>query len=114
MSSLNTSTSKQVSNGTKTETATTTPNLMPNLQSGYSGLVDRTNQLALQDPSSIAPPAGPLQNQAFANAGNLGGWQTALGQSAQMAGAAGSAPANLTQPWVYQTPQIGNVALPDA
>jgi hypothetical protein len=89
MSSLKSS-SKTTESGTKTESGTTTPILPGNLQTGLTGLVDKTNALSGQDPYGLVAGASPLQMQAFNAAGNLnnggqginwGGGTTKTGQT---------------------------------
>src|SRR3569833_3458002 len=62
---LSSSKTKTTSNSTSNQSATTTPNLPQPLQTGLTGLTDKVNQLAGQDPYGTVAGISPLQDQAY-------------------------------------------------
>ena len=91
---LSSSTKKTKESGFRTESGTTTPVLPQPLQTGLTGLIDKTNQLAGEDPYGLVAGASGLQGQAFqATSTDLGGWQAPMKHAGQMVGeATGAAP----------------------
>ena len=76
---LSSSTKKTKESGFRTESGTTTPVLPQPLQTGLTGLIDKTNQLAGEDPYGLVAGASGLQGQAFQAAStDLGGWQAPM------------------------------------
>jgi len=87
---------------TKTKTTPIVNEPMAGNLNNYAGQV--SNFLAT-DPSQYVAPASPLQQQAFAGAQDLGGWQAPQQQALSMAQNASAA-----GPSTYQAPQLGAAA----
>ena len=70
------------------ETATTTPNLSPAMQTGIDGYYGQVNNMFGSGNAGdmFLTQANDNQQGAFDAAGNLGGWQTGLNQSNTLAG----------------------------
>ena len=79
---------------TKTKSNTvTTPTAPAWVQQPIQGQVGAINDLAQTDPSQYVTGPSNLQQQAFGNASNLGGWQGTNGQAADIySGVAGAGP----------------------
>lgn len=109
--SSSSSTQKENSTSSGTQTATTTPTAPSWFSTGLENMVGGINNFASADPNSFVAPASPLQNQAFDNASNLGGWQGNNNAAANMAQNVGNAGANLMPGAAgYSAAQLGPAA----
>lgn len=86
----------------ETTSGTTMPVTPPWLSSGLQDYFGQIGSFAGQDPQSLVAGPSALQQQAWAGAGNLGGWQANLGHAGELARNVGGAGAN-----TYSAPQIG-------
>ncbi|MDB5699724.1 MAG: tail fiber protein [Alphaproteobacteria bacterium] len=83
-------------------TSKTTPIVNEPMNANLNSYAGKVSDFLATDPSRYVAPALPLQEQAFAGAQNLGGWQAPSQQALGMAQNAGGA-----GPSTYQAPQIG-------
>lgn len=88
----------------KTKTQTT-PIVNEPMNSNLIDYAGKVSNFLATDPSQYVAPASPLQQQAFAGAQDLGGWQAPQQQALSMAQNAGGAGAS-----TYQAPQLGQAA----
>ncbi|MDF3016333.1 MAG: hypothetical protein K0R44_1558 [Thermomicrobiales bacterium] len=80
----------------------TTPIVEEPMKTNLTDYAGKVSDFLETDPSQYVAPASPLQQQAFAGAQNLGGWQAPQQQALGMAQGAGAAGAS-----TYQAPQLG-------
>lgn len=95
---------KQKTSSTSTGTATTTPQVPDWIQGPASQYFGQIGTLLNSNPQGISNPASALQNQAFAGASNLGGFNQALADA--MGGTRGLmnyTPQNVTAGQLSQT-----------
>lgn len=85
----------------KTKTKTT-PTVLGPMGGNLNDFAGSVSNFLDTDPAQYVAPASPLQQQAFAGAQNLGGWQAPQQQALSMAQGAGSAGAS-----TYQAPRLG-------
>lgn len=90
--------STTTSNQTYNQTSTSTPTVAPWLDQQYQTLGGQIADFGKTDPTSYVAGPSTLQNQAFNQAGNLGGWQSLFGQAGNAAQGVMGAGANLAGP----------------
>lgn len=83
-------------------TSKTTPIVNEPMNTNLVDYAGKVSDFLATDPSQYVAPASPLQQQAFAGAQSLGGWQAPAQQALGMARSAGSAGAS-----TYQAPRLG-------
>ncbi len=83
-------------------TSKTTPIVNEPMNTNLIDYAGKVSNFLATDPSQYVAPASPLQQQAFAGAQSLGGWQAPQQQALGMARGAGSAGAS-----TYQAPRLG-------
>lgn len=103
---LSSSSSKTTSNQTTTQNSTTTPTNPEWVTGAIQGYTDKINQFGQTDPYSLIAGPSTLQQQAFAQASNLGSWQDSNLQAQALAQAVASAPANLATASGYTAPSV--------
>lgn len=96
----------------KTKT-TSTPTVLPAFTAGQSEFADLTRDFLGMDPTQFVAPASPLQEQAFAGAQSLGGWQPYATQARDMATSAAGMPAPSVTGVGYNAPQLGPASTAD-
>lgn len=89
------------------ETATTTPNVPSWIQQPLQDYTGKVQAFSNTNPADMVAPASPLQQQAFAGAQNLGGWQQYATQGADLAKAAAGATAPQVTGVGYTAPRLG-------
>lgn len=104
-------TTKSQQSGTTNETATTTPNTfapaLGPVTNYYEGLGDIANQIK-GDPYAFNPGQNGLQTAAYNNAWNLGGWQTPLNQSNNIASNVANSGPNFASGIGYTAPTLAD------
>lgn len=90
--------STTTSNQTYDQTSTSTPTVAPWLSNNYQGLGQQIADFSQTDPTKYVAGASDLQNKAFGQAGNLGGWQSLFGQAQTGAQGVMGAGANTAAP----------------
>lgn len=98
-------------NQTQNETATTRPNLPDNVSGGLGHFADTINLLNGADPYQYVAPPSSLQQQAWGQASNLGGWQAGTGAAFGLAANTAGAGANTAQAFGYEAPTIDRTQL---
>ena len=92
----------------KTSTSSsTTPDISDPYAGYFEGFAGDINNFLATDPTQYVAPESQLQQSAFQQAQNLGGWETYLNQSRNLAQSAANAPASQVTPYGYSAPQIG-------
>jgi hypothetical protein len=95
--------------GKKKTTQKTTPTIQQPLQQPLQNFTQNTiGQIAASDPTRYIAPASPLQEQAFAQAGQMGSAQNPyLPTALSMTQAAGNAPPSFMTATGYNAPRLG-------
>lgn len=109
---LSSSKTKTTQDQTSNQTGTTMPITPDWLTDAAKGYVDRIGAYGDTDPNSYIAGASPLQQQAWGNASNLGGWRPQAATAAGLALDAGSAGANTAGHYPQPQPQMGMKADP--
>ena len=91
-------------NTSGTQYSTTTPIAPLNASNFTNNYLDIVSKLGLKSPGDYVAGPSQLQNQAWQQAGNLGGWQQGMNSANAFARQAGSAPAG---PRSRSTPRAG-------
>lgn len=92
---------------TKT-TQTTTPTVTEPYNTAFQDFTGQIGDFLAMDPTQFVAPTSELQNQAFQQAQNLGGWEPYLNQASSYANQFANAPASQVTPYGYQAPEVPN------
>jgi hypothetical protein len=107
---LSTSKSTQTQNQNTTQTGTTTPNAPSWVTDGLQNYIGGIDAMSGADPSSFVAGASPLQQQAWNNAGALGGQNGNFAAASQIAMNAANAPASTMPDAAGYTAARGNAS----
>ena len=93
---------------TKTTTSqTTTPTAVEPYKTAFTDYTGMIGDFVDMDPTQFVAPPSSLQMDAFASAGDLGGWQSYLDQATNYANSYASQPATQVSATGYQAPTVG-------
>lgn len=102
--------SKQTTKSNSTESGTARPIIPQHIDESQRDMVGRIRGFLAKPADSFIAGSSPLQDQAFAGAGNLGAWQAPMQAATAMAQNAGGAPASTYSAPTLNAPGQVNLA----